>query len=218
MNVGSIGATTTADATARQSLSGNFDTFLRLLTTQLQNQDPLEPMDATKFTEQLVSYSQVEQQIATNDKLNSLISMTWAGIGSTAVSYLDKTVLTSGTKSQLDDGAASWRYTLPSDANTLTIQIKDSSGKVVRTIAGQQADKTVGPHDFTWDGKNDAGAALGEGEYSLSVVARKADSTDITTQINGLGRVTELDMSGSEPLLSIGGRKVTLLEVIGFKN
>src|SRR5262245_5020437 len=106
MNVGSVGNPTTVDTTARQTLSGNFDTFLRLLTTQLQNQDPLEPMDATKFTEQLVSYSQVEQQISTNDKLKSLISMTWAGIGANAVSYLDKMVVTSGTKSQLDDGAA----------------------------------------------------------------------------------------------------------------
>ncbi len=215
MNVGNVGATTTADTTARQSLSGNFDTFLRLLTTQLQNQDPLEPMDASKFTEQLVSYSQVEQQISTNDKLNSLISMTWAGIGANAVSYLDKNVVTSGPKSQLDDGAASWRYTLTSDAASASLQIKDSTGKVVRTIP---AEKTVGVHDFTWDGKNDAGTALPEGQYSLSLTARKADGTDVTTQVNGLGLVTEIDMSSSEPLLSIGGRKVTLLEVIGFKN
>jgi flagellar basal-body rod modification protein FlgD len=218
MNVGSIGATTTNDQVAKKGLSDNFDTFLRLLTTQLQNQDPLEPMDASKFTEQLVSYSQVEQQIATNDKLNSLISMTWAGIGSNAVSYLDKTVVTGGSKTQLDGGAASWRYTLPSDAASMQLQIKDSSGKVVRTIAGEAADKTVGVHDFTWDGKNAAGADLAEGEYTLSITARKADGTDISTPISGVGLVTEIDMSGQEPLLSLGGRKVTLLEVIGFKN
>ena len=117
MDIGAIAATqTNATAKAQASLSGNYETFLRLLTTQLQNQDPLEPLDATKFTEQLVSYSQVEQQIATNSSLNTLISVTRSSAGATAVSFLGKNAITAGQVSNLSDGNASWQYTLPQDA------------------------------------------------------------------------------------------------------
>ena len=147
-------AANAAQTTARTSLSGNFDTFLRLLTTQLQNQDPLEPMDATKFTEQLVSYSQVEQQINTNANLESLIALNKSAIGANAITYLGKTVLTGGAATALEGGAAKWRYALTSDANTLQLTIKDASGKTVRTMTGN---KNVGMHEFTWDGKKTNG-------------------------------------------------------------
>lgn len=214
MDVGAVAANAT-QTQARQSLSGNFDTFLRLLTTQLRNQDPLEPLDSTKFTEQLVSYSQVEQQINTNQNLNALIAMTKSAAGSNTVSYLGKTAVTFGPKSSLADGSAQWRYTLTSDAATTTLSIKDANGRVVRTLPG---DAAVGVHDFTWDGKNDAGAAQPAGVYTLSVAAKTGAGTDVTTGVSGLGFIKEIDMSTPEPLLSIGTRKVSLLEVIGFKN
>lgn len=214
MDIGNVAATT-SQTTAKKSLSGNFDTFLRLLTTQLQNQDPLEPMDATKFTDQLVSYSQVEQQINTNANLNSLISMTRSAAGANAVGYLGKTAFTNGNTSSLDGGAASWRYTLSTDANTLQLSIKDESGRVVRTMTG---DKNTGAHDFTWDGRNDAGATLPKGVYSLTVTARKADGTAIATPTFGVGMIKEIDMSGAQPLLLIGTRSVTLADILGFKN
>jgi flagellar basal-body rod modification protein FlgD len=214
MDVGAVAANT-AQTQARQSLSGNFDTFLRLLTTQLQNQDPLEPLDSTKFTEQLVSYSQVEQQINTNANLNTLIAMTKSAAGANAVSYLGKTAVTFGPTSSLSDGAASWRYTLTGDAATTTLTIKDASGRTVRTLAG---DTTVGAHDFVWDGKNDAGTALPAGTYTLAVASKAANGNDVTTGVSGLGFIKEIDMSTPEPRLSIGTRKVSLLEVIGFKN
>jgi flagellar basal-body rod modification protein FlgD len=214
MDVGSIAASA-AQSTARQSLSGNFDTFLRLLTTQLQHQDPLEPMDATKFTEQLVSYSQVEQQINTNANLESLIALTKSSIGANAVTYLGKTVLTSGPQSALADGAAKWRYALSSDAHTLQLAIKDADGRTVRTLTG---DKTVGIHEFTWDGKNDAGVDQPAGTYTLTVTAKKSDGSTISSSVGGIGLITEIDMSGAEALLTIGDRSVTLADVLSFRN
>src|SRR5580658_123707 len=97
---------------ATQQLTGNMDTFLQLLTTQLQNQDPMNPMDSDQFTQQLVEYSQVEQQINTNSNLQSLISLQQGGAGSSAVGYLGKTVTVSGGTAPLTNGAASWNYTL----------------------------------------------------------------------------------------------------------
>ena len=214
MEIGSVAANT-AQTTARQSLSGNFDTFLRLLTTQLQHQDPLEPMDATKFTDQLVSYSQVEQQINTNANLASLIALTKSSIGANAITYLGKNVLTTGPQSALENGAAKWRYALGSDANTLQLTIKDSSGHTVRTMTG---DKTVGIHEFTWDGKNDGGIDQPAGTYTLTVTAKQQDGTAVSSSVGGIGLISEIDMSGAEPLLTIGDRSVTLADVLSFKN
>ena len=214
MDVGAVAANT-AQTQARQSLSGNFDTFLRLLTTQLQNQDPLEPLDSTKFTEQLVSYSQVEQQINTNANLNTLIALTKAAAGANAVTYLGKTALTAGPVSSLDNGAANWRYTLGRDASTVQLVVKDATGRSVRTLAGQG---TVGAHDFVWDGRNDAGTQLPAGAYTLSVVATAPDGSNVPAAVAGAGFIKEVDMSAGEALLTVGGRKVRLAEIIGLKN
>ena len=91
-NTTNTGTNASTNNTAMQQLSGNMNTFLTLLTTQLQNQDPLSPMDSTQFTQQLVEYSQVEQQINTNSNLTSLISLQQAGAGAASVGYLGKKV------------------------------------------------------------------------------------------------------------------------------
>jgi flagellar basal-body rod modification protein FlgD len=215
MDVNAAAAAASQTTKAKSSLSGNFDMFLRLLTTQLQNQDPLEPLDSTKFTEQLVSYSQVEQQINTNANLETLLALTKAGAGSTAVSYLGKTALTAGPLSSLDNGAAAWRYKLPTDATSIQLSILDTAGNVVRTLPG---DNTVGTHDFVWDGNNGLGNAMPEGTYKLSINARAADGSTIAPAITGIGLVNEVDMSGAEPTVTIANRIVKLSEILGLKN
>ncbi len=215
MAIAPVTAQSTQIAKAQQTLSGNYETFLRLLTTQLQNQDPLEPLDATKFTEQLVSYSQVEQQIATNTSLNSLISLTKSAAGANAVNYLGKTALTAGPVSSLSGGQASWRYALPRDAASIQFNVTEPNGRVVRSMTG---DASVGIHDFVWDGRNASGTQLPDGPYGLTVVARLADGTNVPASISGAGLVREIDMSGIEPLVTIGSRILKLSEIIGLKN
>src|SRR5271154_1385360 len=102
-----------SSSTAMQQLSGNLNTFLTLLTTQLQNQDPLSPMDSTQFTQQLVEYSQVEQQINTNTNLTNLISLQQAGAGAASVGYLGKNVTVTNGNAALTNGSATWNFTLP---------------------------------------------------------------------------------------------------------
>jgi len=210
-----IGNSSSQTTQARQSLSGNFDTFLKLLTTQLQNQDPLEPLDSTKFTEQLVSYSQVEQQINTNSSLAALLAVSTTALGANAVSYLGKTALTSDSTSTLQGGAAEWRYNVPQGAASVQLSITDANGNVVRTLAG---DETSGAHDFTWDGNNNGGTPMPEGAYRLTVSAKDPNGEAISASVSGVGLVKEIDMSGGEPLLTIGNRLVGLTNIIGFKN
>ena len=206
---------TTATTQARKTLSANYDTFLKLLTSQLQNQDPLSPMDSNQFTQQLVMYSQVEQQISTNDNLSSLIALSKSAAGSNAVSYLGRHALTQGGDTSLSDGSADWRYTMPSDAAKVTLNVADASGRTVFTSTGTA---NLGAHDFSWDGKNAQGATQPNGTYTLSIVATAADGTKLTPTINGTGIVKEIDMSGTTPTLTVGGRKVTLSEIVGLTN
>jgi flagellar basal-body rod modification protein FlgD len=216
MDIGAVAATqANATAKAQKSLSGNYETFLRLLTTQLQNQDPLEPLDATKFTEQLVSYSQVEQQIATNSSLNTLISVTRSSAGATAVSFLGKNAITAGQVSNLSDGNASWQYSLPQDATSLQVRVTDMNGNVVKTLTG---DAKVGTHQINWDGMNTSGSPMPAGSYKLTVAATKADGTAIPVTVSGIGMISEIDMSGAEPVLYVGSRKLSLSDITGFKN
>src|ERR1700677_2198810 len=108
----SISTGSTTGSSAMDQLSGNFDTFLQLLTTQLQNQDPLDPMDSNQFTQQLVEFSQVEQQINTNTNLQTLITQGQSQSGAYATGYLGKTVTVSGGQGALTNGEATWNYNL----------------------------------------------------------------------------------------------------------
>src|SRR5437868_2531411 len=134
-----------AQSAASKTLAGNFDTFLTLLTTQLQNQDPLNPMDSNQFTQQLVEFSQVEQQINTNDNLKTLISLGQSRSAADAVGYLGKAVTVSNGAAALANGTARWNYQLGAEAANATLTVSDASGRVVYAGA---ADKTAGIHSF----------------------------------------------------------------------
>jgi len=129
-SVGSSSATTST-ATAQARLSNNFDTFLQLLTTQLKNQDPTQPMDANQFTQQLVQYSQVEQQLATNSKLDNLLAAFTGNQTTTSLGYLGKTVTYDSSTVSPTSSGASWTFT-PTQSGDYTVRIRDSNGVVVQ--------------------------------------------------------------------------------------
>jgi len=200
MEIGPVAAGSTASRSESQ-LAANFDTFLVLLTAQLKNQDPLEPMDTNEFTQQLVQFSQVEQQIHSNKNLESLIALTKAGSAADAVSYLGKTLTLTDGIGPLMGGEAHWAYALDSDAATATLTILDARGHGVHTT---QAELGEGLHSFSWDGVGSSGVALPPGAYKLLVTAKAADGTAIGTRVASQGVISEVDLTGSEPVLMIG--------------
>ena len=206
MEVASVSAASPATRSESQ-LAANFDTFLLLLTAQLKNQDPLEPMDSNQFTQQLVQFSQVEQQINSNKNLESLIALTKARSSSDAVSYLGKTLtLTDGTAA-LMGGEAVWAYSLENDASNATLYVKNMRGDVVYSAPAETSD---GLHSFTWNGVGRGGATLPPGPYHLSVVAKTADGKGIGTRVASQGVISEVDLTGDEPILMIGPLGVPL--------
>jgi flagellar basal-body rod modification protein FlgD len=206
---------TAAQPDAMKQLSGNFSTFLTLLTTQLKNQDPTSPMDSNQFTQQLVMYSQVEQQIGTNDNLKTLISQGTSNAANMATGYLGKRVsVTNGTAS-LGGGSANWTYTLAGNTANTLLSVTDANGKVVYSTAGG---KTAGNNTLTWNGKDNNGNQLPDGAYKLTVKAADAAGNEVSSTVASAGTVGQIDMTVSPPKLVVGNMEVDLSDIAAVAN
>jgi flagellar basal-body rod modification protein FlgD len=199
-----------AQSTATQQLAGNFDTFLSLLTTQLQNQDPLSPMDSTQFTQQLVAFAGVEQQINTNDNLKSLIALNMSQQASSAVNYIGHSVVMTSGKGSLASGNVDWTYNLSAPSAGTTLTVTNAAGNVVYSTSGST---TAGNNDFSWDGTDANGNQLPDGQYTLSVAATAQDGSAVSSTIASKALVTAVDMSGSTPQLVLTAMEIPLSEV-----
>ncbi len=195
-------------------LAEDFDTFLSLLTTQLANQDPLDPLDSNEFVAQLVSFSGVEQAINTNTKLDSLVGLLTTSQTAAAVGFLGTTVEAKGDTATLANGEATYIYNLPANAASTTIQIRDDQGNIVFTGSGEVA---AGDHTYVWDGRDSNGTALPDGVYSISVTAKDSfgKPIDATTRISG--RVTGVDTSSGSPVLTINGAQVPFEDIVSVR-
>ena len=207
--------TSTSQPNAMADLSSNFSTFLTLLTTQLKNQDPTSPMDSNQFTQQLVMYSQVEQQINTNDNLKTLISQGTSNAAGMTTSYLGKKVSVTNGQASLTGGSATWTYNLKTTAATAQLSVSDSTGKTVFTGTG---DTAAGNNTFTWDGKDINGNQLPDGPYKLTVTAADSAGNAVTNTVISTGTVTQIDMTGTAPQLIVGNMEVGLGDIATVTN
>ncbi len=196
-------------------LSSNFSTFLTLLTTQLKNQDPTSPMDSNQFTQQLVMYSQVEQQINTNDNLKTLISQGTSNAAGMTTSYLGKKVSVTNGQASLTGGSATWTYNLKTTAATAQLSVSDSTGKTVFTGTGGTV---AGNNTFNWDGKDMNGNQLPDGPYKLTVTAADSAGNGVTNTVISTGTVTQIDMTGTAPQLIVGNMEVGLGDIATVTN
>ena len=212
MAVSGVGSSSSSSSTVidRTTIANNFDTFLQLLTTQLKNQNPLDPLDTNQFTQQLVEFSGVEQQLKTNDFLSSLVQANANTTNSNAVNYIGKTVTASGVRSELVNNKAQWNFTI-ADAANVTVNIKDANGNTVYT---EQGAMQAGSGTFTWDGKDNQGNVQSPGTYSISMqaVSPEGKSVNISTQSTGV--VTGVDFTGTEPVLLVGNSRLNLSGVL----
>jgi flagellar basal-body rod modification protein FlgD len=204
----------TQDA-ATQQLSGNFNTFLTLLTTQLQNQDPMNPMDSDQFTQELVEFSGVEQQINTNSNLQTLIGLQQGNAGANTINYLGKTVTVTDGSANLSSGEADWSYALGSTAASTTLTVTDSSGDIVYSTTGETAS---GQHDFSWNGKDSNGNQLADGVYKLAVTSKDSSGNTVTTAVASKGVVSEINLTSSTPMLMVGSMAVPVSSVSAIDN
>ena len=199
--------TASAAASASGKLADTYDSFLKLLTTQLQHQDPLSPMDSNQFVSQLVAFAGVEQQIAQNSNLEKLIKLQQSGISSSSLGYIGKTVEATSDVNQLVGGQAQFGYSLPTNAASVTLAVVDQLGRVLYATPGQTS---AGAHSFTWNGKDAAGNTLPDGEYHLRVSATDTTGSALNVTTSAIGKVTGVEQGADGPLLSLHGTTVPL--------
>lgn len=196
------------------SLAETFDTFLTLLTTQLQYQDPLDPMDTNEFTSQLVEFTGVEQAIATNDKLQELIALQGAAQLNDAALYIGKTVSADSIILMLKDGSSTINYELGANAADVNVLIIDELGNTVRTLEG---DTGFGTHEMTWDGLDEDGEPLEDGLYGFLVTAIDADDNPVPLVQGTAGQVTGVKSVNGEVIVEIGELEIELRKILSVK-
>ncbi len=196
-------STTAADQQAandRATLTDNFDTFLTLLTAQIQNQDPLEPLDSAEFTNQLVQYSGVEQQIRTNDQLETLISSNNNSTGAALSGYIGQVAEIESSGAGFHGDQVEWSYRLGGDAASSTFTIADESGTI---IWSEEAATTTGAHTFSWDGQTlDGGTADPDNVYYANLIAFDANGETVASSTRVRARVTGIDLSYGDPAIT----------------
>jgi flagellar basal-body rod modification protein FlgD len=210
MAVSSVTNTSTAASSYSASATGladNFQTFLTLLTTQLRNQNPLDPLDTNQFTQQLVQFAGVEQQLKTNDTLTSLLVSSQTAQAGTALGLVGRTVTANGDTAKLENKTAIWNLNSPKEDVTGTVTVRNASGAIVYSgdISLEYGDQT-----FTWDGKKSDGSQAPDGLYTLSIDAKDADgnAATITSEVSGV--VDGVDLSTGEAVLLIGDLRIPL--------
>ena len=199
-----------ANALANTQIAGNFQSFLQLLTTQLQNQNPLSPLDTNQFTQQLVEFAGVQQQINTNDSLATLVSLQQTAQSTQALGFVGKTAVVKGNTAALINSEAAWQLDVPTNS-TVNISIASSTGQTVYT--NSFAVNAGNNQTFAWNGLAPDGTQLPDGNYTLTATAKDSagNSVAIGTQVEGV--VSSVDLTQSPPLLSIGGQTFTVNQV-----
>lgn len=213
--VSNVNNTDMASYGDRQQLSADFDQFLTLLTTQLKNQDPLSPMESTEFTNQLVSFSQVEQQIKINDNLEKLQALTANSQTNLGLSYIGLQVEREGSKFNLyQDTGVAMTFTLDADASAVKISVLDQDGNVVYSRDGVEGEFSKGTHPFAWDGKDNAGETAAPGLYEIRVGALDASGQSIKTStvVPGIVMGMQTEDNGTVSLI-INGEAVPMNDI-----
>ena len=214
-----IAATTSATAPATgapkpqstSSIAASFNSFLQLLTAQLAHQDPLSPLDATQFTNQLVQFSSVEQAIQTNSQLKQLTGLIESSSLTSALGFIGLDVAYNASQVGLGtDGDAAFEYSLPQAAEEVAITIRDANGAVVHQGTGSLG---AGGHSYSWDGRKLDGVRAEAGLYRIEVRANDAEGKALQVNRETQGRVEAVETDTDGLRLVIGGVPVPLEQV-----
>ncbi|WER49785.1 flagellar hook assembly protein FlgD [Cupriavidus sp. WKF15] len=195
----SINSTLQSGSSSAADLQNN---FLTMLVTQMNNQDPLNPMDNSQLTSQLAQISTVSSMQTMNATLNQLLSQVSASRAMDSAALIGRTVMVPGSHVSVKDGVTGQiGVDLPSTADSVTVSVLDQGGNVVRTI--DMKGQVAGVHDITWDGKNDAGALVADGDYTFKVSAT-ANGSSVQPVALVYGKVQSISGDSSGVLVDVG--------------
>ena len=183
------------------SLSDNFSSFLSLLMTQLQNQDPTSPLDSNQFTSELVQFTSVQQQIDTNSDLTQLIQLTQASQIEQSTSMIGKPVTVTSSQLSLQDGTAAINFNTTS-AEPIGIAVYNASGVQVQTAS---LTSSAGANTWTWNGQNANGTTMPDGAYTVTVNAIGVNGATSAVPFTVTGTATSVQNNAGTVDLQMGG-------------
>lgn len=196
----------------KATLAEDFSQFLQLLTVQLQNQDPLSPMDSNEFTNQLVQFTQVEQSINTNTKLDDLVSLQLGNSVTAALGYVGLDIQYVSAEIALEAGEPSTvRYSLNGAATASTINIFNEEGNLVYSA---EAEKSAGAHEFIWNGKDLVNNDLPSGTYVVRVDSTDANDSAVTTTTVVQSHVKGIEQQNGIVYALVGERAVPISDIL----
>ncbi|MBF0246977.1 MAG: flagellar hook assembly protein FlgD [Alphaproteobacteria bacterium] len=206
--------TSTKAGQSQQKLQDDLNQFLNLLVAQLQNQDPLEPLDANEFTSQLVQFASVEQQIQQNAHLEKMLNLQQTSQVGSMVNYLGTVIESLGQDFAVENGTGKFTYTLDASAREGTITIRNASGL---TVWNGSAETEAGQHTFVWDGVMNNGQQAPDGAYQVIVSAQDnfGDLMDVKHTV--FGRVTGAGAEGGNVTLNMGDIEVDMDDILAVQ-
>ena len=208
------GSASTSAPNPLVALSSNFNDFLQMLMTQLQNQDPTSPMDTNAFTSELVQFSGVEQQINTNGSLTQLIQLTQAGETMQGSSMTGKQVTVQSSEIAVQNGSGTLNFNDPT-AGPVAIAITNSAGQ---QLFGTTLTATAGNNTWSWNGQNNAGTQLPDGAYNAAIVSGNANGSTTALPFTVTGTATGVQSLSSGMQLDLGALTVPFSAVQSVGN
>lgn len=199
-------------STSTVKLAEDFQQFLTLLTTQLQNQDPLSPMDSTEFTNQLVQFAQVEQSINQNQKLDDLVALQLSSISSVALGYVGLDISYLSAEMGYDgETPVDITYALASEAVTSKVNVYDEEGVLVYSA---DAPKNTGTNTFTWNGTKTNGDPVEKGTYTVKIDALDKNNKPIENSTVVTGHVRGIETQNGVVYVLVGDRAVMISNIV----
>ena len=188
------------------------DEFLKLLVAQLANQDPTKPQDSSAFVAELAQFSALENQQNTVSRLDTLLIAQATANQTNASTFIGKQVTYRGGAVHIAAGGGTTAVaTLEKPADKVTVLVADATGRTVRTI--QLGAHGAGQVDIAWDGRDDRGVQLPEGDYQIQPAAFDADGKAVPIDLSTKGLVTGVAFEGGVPQLKVAGGLVKMADV-----
>ncbi len=204
---------TSESATSLSQLGEDYTRFLTLLTAQIENQDPLQPVDSTQFISQLAQLSQVEQAVSTNTNLENLTAQMGSILSASGASLLGEDVTVETDEMQLTNATSDGYYAVEAGAASVSAMIFDPDGNLVRTISGLSTDSS-GLQPVDWDGLNDSGSLLLDGDYTFTVTARDGDGNLVDTSTYRKAKVEQVLFTEGQNYFTLTGDHTVAAEQV----
>ncbi|RJF85752.1 flagellar hook assembly protein FlgD [Sphingomonas cavernae] len=193
-------------AVPKATIAADFNMFLKLLTAQMQHQDPLDPMDTSEYTQQLVQYSQVEQSIQQTGKLDEILSRIASQDMAQSSNFIGREARFDSPVAGLGSDPAKWTYYADRQPSSIVATVKDASGNVVSET--KLDPKAQG--QYSWDGIKTDGTRATDGAYTLSLTALDAEGKAIPATINSVAIVKDIVTDGANVMLGVNGIRMPL--------